>query len=146
MGVDLVTYRVRIGQFIMPKKSRYRLNKLCVHQCTIKKILRLTILFAVLVTLGGDVEKNPGPGPGQVSSKSQALKQTVSYAEAARSPPSNSSTPSPSPYLEHRQEVGTRAQKTGNKDLGGVSHGREFEPTLPRNDRKAQAHEKSLTD
>ena len=33
-----------------------------------------------------------------------------------------------------------------NKDPGGISHCKEFEPTLPRNDRKAQAHEKSLLD
>ena len=33
-----------------------------------------------------------------------------------------------------------------NKDPGGISHCEKFEPTLPRNDRKAQAHEKSLLD
>lgn len=78
MGIDLVLYRARIGLFTMPRRSKFKLDKLSVSRKTVSMILRLVICLAMLITLGGDIESNPGPPRG--------LKQkTLSFSEAASS-------------------------------------------------------------
>ena len=93
MGVDIAVYRCKIGLFCMPVKVRTALRTLSLSKKTVSKILRLAIFLSVLVTLGGDVETNPGPSGRGTSNASEeprttrATRQTtLPYAEAVCSP------------------------------------------------------------
>ena len=93
MGVDIATYRARIGQFCMPRKTRNRLETICLCRSTVSCLLRWTLFLSLLLILGGDVETNPGPPKAQ-------RQKTLQFSDALASP---SSTP-PLPRSKRNQE------------------------------------------
>lgn len=80
MGVDLAIYRARIGVFVMPRKCKIKLDTIVLSRSSVSMTLRLVIFWSVLVTLGGDIELNPGPPRNQ-------RQRTISFAEAAATSP-----------------------------------------------------------
>lgn len=48
----------------MPRKVKNRLRTICVEKNSVSVVLRLVVFLSVLMTLGGDVELNPGPTRG----------------------------------------------------------------------------------
>jgi len=104
MGIDIGLYRIRIGQFCMPKKCKIKLDCIVLRKRTVSVILRLVLFWSVLLTLGGNVELNPGP-------LRAAKQRTLSFAEVVSSPPSTSA---PNPSLS--QEPPRRASSRANKD------------------------------
>ena len=78
-----MTYRVRIGCFVMPGKLRCRITGIKLNSNSVKLTLRILMLAcALLVTTCGDVERNPGPG-----SERTTRQQKLSFSQAAKSPP-----------------------------------------------------------
>lgn len=67
MGVDIDTWRARVGCFIQPRKWRSSLRALHVPGFAVSVCLRLVLCLALLVILGGDLEMNPGPPKSQSS-------------------------------------------------------------------------------
>ena len=62
MGVDIQTWRLRIGLNCQPNKHRNIFRCLTVSGRGLLTIIRIYVLFSVLViNLSGDVELNPGP-------------------------------------------------------------------------------------
>ena len=62
MGVDINVWRMRIGCFLCGNRSN-RAQKLCCRFCT---FTASTFVFvAILISLSGDVELNPGPLDGR---------------------------------------------------------------------------------
>ncbi|XP_052249747.1 uncharacterized protein LOC127857388 [Dreissena polymorpha] len=64
MGVDITTWRVRIGCFVV-KQRLAKCVKMLILSKGVKKsisfIWRLSTCMAILIILCGDVERNPGP-------------------------------------------------------------------------------------
>lgn len=91
MGVDLNVYRVRIGTFTMPNKCRRTLHGYKIGYLTVRKGLRLCVLFGLLLVICGDVEVNPGPATGRGSvQRSQGRQTQLSFSQAAvASPPTS---------------------------------------------------------
>ena len=105
MGVDLYTYRLRIGSFSQPSRCKFRMRTLSVSSNRICLCIRV-VLFVLLVAQC--VEHNPGPidkaatgrgspsgrgsgrGANRAARNSYNTRQTASHgthAAAARSPP-----------------------------------------------------------
>ena len=79
MGVDVETYRMRIGLFSMPRRCKRKLDMIVIPRVTLKLTLRLTLILSLLLLMGGDVESNPGP-------PRQAKQKTLTFADAVSSP------------------------------------------------------------
>ena len=80
MGVSLAIYRMRIGCFVMPRRSRSAVKTLRVSRVVVSTTVRAVLFLSMLVLLGGDVEVNPGPP------KSQKQK-TLSFADVSVTEP-----------------------------------------------------------
>jgi hypothetical protein len=68
MGVDIATWRAKIGTFI--PRTRRRIPKYGTISgigSFLSMTLRLTVLVSLLI-LAGDIEQNPGPGPSNSDS------------------------------------------------------------------------------
>ena len=74
MGVDIQVWRIRIGSFIQPRKSRNALKCLYVSGKSKFSVLRVCLRFSVRLPMCGDVESNPGPARGGHQSQSQAFR------------------------------------------------------------------------
>lgn len=81
MGVDLSTYRTRIGRFSTRQKAKtmkgqrfHRLALFIQTCCPSAKILLLSLCVAQLLICAGDVETNPGPD--KLDQTLKALKDT----------------------------------------------------------------------
>ena len=77
MGVDISVYRCRIGMFCMPIKCRNTWTGISVRGKTVSMTLRLAVLMLVLLTLGGDVEENPGPDKVNTRAVTSSRRQNV---------------------------------------------------------------------
>lgn len=75
MGVELVIYRIRIGVFTMPRKCKYKMDKIVISNTSVSVFLRLLVGLSVVLLMGGDIEMNPGP-PRQQSQR------TLSFVES----------------------------------------------------------------
>ena len=64
MGVNIQIWRIRIGTFIQPGKSRNTLKCLYVSGKAVFSVFRVCLLVSVLLLMCGDVESNPGPARG----------------------------------------------------------------------------------
>jgi len=90
MGVDICTYRCRIGLFVMPKKSRSIIFG--IRRASVSVCLRLVTFLSLPVVACGDVELNPDP-TGQTSAPTPAVsrpatrQQKLSFSQAVSSPP-----------------------------------------------------------
>ena len=60
MGVDIQTWRIRIGTFIHPRKCRNALKCLFVSGKAVFSIVRGCLVLSLLLLMCGDVESNPG--------------------------------------------------------------------------------------
>ena len=67
MGVDINTWRGRIGRFTQRFKIKSKLHGLKVPGYVYSISLRVTMCLALILILGGDVELNPGPPKSQTS-------------------------------------------------------------------------------
>ena len=120
MGVDLGTYRQRIGSFLMPFKSSKTSGTLTLPLAVrIRFLMTLklaTCLTALLLTCG-DIETNPGPSTEPRTSR----QTTLSFIEATASPshrvetPSSQSSPPRSQNLQKTRSQ-KRTQKTGSSE------------------------------
>ncbi|KAH3791482.1 hypothetical protein DPMN_144968 [Dreissena polymorpha] len=90
MGVDLVTYRARIGVFTMPCKSKLSVSEIRLSRNGVSARLRVIIALSVLLLLCGDVEQNPGP-----SQRPATRQQKLSFSQSSQS--SRLSSPPPPP-------------------------------------------------
>jgi hypothetical protein len=64
MGIDLASYRLRIGLFSPCARNKHRYvtkRKSAVSVPHFRIILALGILTSAVIALCGDVERNPGP-------------------------------------------------------------------------------------
>ena len=83
MGVDIQTWRLKIGVFVQPNKCRKAMRSIYVPGRCILTIMRIYLLFSVLVVnLSGDVELNPGP-PKLSESRTRTRQQALSFAGGA---------------------------------------------------------------
>ena len=63
MGVDINSWRARIGLFSQPRKSVLKLYELKPSFGRFRLIFRLWTCLIALLIVCGDIEENPGPGP-----------------------------------------------------------------------------------
>ena len=115
MGVDIATYRARIGTFSMPFSSKSLLHGYVVSIEACRMSFRLSLLVCSLVVLCGDVEVNPGPSSKTAEAINQppATRQSqLSFSQISASPLEN--TP-PSRGKKQPQNVSDIA--TGNADI-----------------------------
>ena len=85
MGVDIGTYRQRIGGFMMPDKMRYTLNGIVASWNTAIGGFRLCLALSLLLVCFGDVETNPGPRSWRnKKSRPSTRRRNRSSAEEAR--------------------------------------------------------------
>ena len=64
MGVDILVWRITIGTFTMPNKFRVTARGLKVPRVCILQALRWILILSVVLLNCGDIEANPGLGPG----------------------------------------------------------------------------------
>ena len=89
MGVDIQTWRLKIGVFVQPNKCRRTMRSIYVSGRCVLTIMRIYLLFVVLVlNLSGDVELNPGPPKGSEKPsepRTRTRQQTLSFTGGADS-------------------------------------------------------------
>lgn len=117
MGIDIVTYRVRIGTFstkfkceapIPGKPEVVRLvNKIVMRNCM------LVVCIVTLLILAGDVEQNPSPGPGSGSNTPKADSSNIATRSGSRN--------TKQPQLNF-QAQGSAKGENPNIDSGGITN------------------------
>jgi hypothetical protein len=79
MGVDLFTYRLRIGIFagVTCQKAVGGVKVICSGRCPFKvlTVLCFVVCLTHLLLLAGDIEVNPGPGPAAAADDTSLVRK-----------------------------------------------------------------------
>ena len=109
MGVDIQTWRLKIGVFVQPNKCRKAMRSIYVPGRCILTIMRINLLFSVLVVnLSGDVELNPGP-PKLSEPRTRTRQQALSFAGGADRRISSGTSSGPG-RLNHSPDGGSQRE------------------------------------
>lgn len=129
MGVDIATYRQRIGTFSMPKKQGNTIRTLNISRIGLRRYIcgiRLLVCLTAILLTCGDIESNPGPETSTRTSRA-TRQATLSFGDDTvpstdkRTPvtPSNSSTgkqPTPRVQTLSKSQENKRHQKADASD------------------------------
>lgn len=113
MGVDIMTYRARIGSFHMPNTSKHMVSGLHIAYKSVSCSLRLLLVVSLLIVLCGDVETNPGPNNGATPISTPAAPKPTKQRQLTLAQATAATSPDPRKLRSQAQRLPTNQVENG---------------------------------